>query len=85
MRLQIAVVGAGVGGLTSALSLSRQGHSVRVFENGSELREIGAAASPWPNALAALDRVGIEGDVLSQASLHGEGLSVPQDWSRKPG
>jgi 2-polyprenyl-6-methoxyphenol hydroxylase-like FAD-dependent oxidoreductase len=71
--LQIAVVGAGVGGLTSALSLSRQGHSVRVFEKGTELREIGAAVSLWPNALAALDRVGIEGDVLSQGHWEEDG------------
>src|SRR6202035_354370 len=71
--LQIAVVGAGVGGLTSALALSRQGHSVRVFEKGRELREIGAAVSLWPNALAALDRVGIEGDVLSQGHWEEDG------------
>jgi 2-polyprenyl-6-methoxyphenol hydroxylase-like FAD-dependent oxidoreductase len=79
--LQIAIVGAGVGGLTSALSLSRQGHSVRVFEKGTELREVGAAVSLWPNALAALDRVGIEGDVLSQGHWEEDGaIRSPSGW-----
>ncbi|MGI4983889.1 MAG: FAD-dependent oxidoreductase, partial [Janthinobacterium lividum] len=43
--LEVIVIGAGMGGLSCALALQRQGHSVRVFERTAELRPIGAAIS----------------------------------------
>jgi 2-polyprenyl-6-methoxyphenol hydroxylase-like FAD-dependent oxidoreductase len=69
----VAVVGGGVGGLTAALSMRQRGHSVRLFEKTPKLAEVGAAISLWPNALAALDRLGLEGAVLSQGQWEDEG------------
>ena len=60
MALTVGVVGAGVGGLTAALALCQRGHSVRVFEKAAGLAEAGAGVGLWPNALAALDRLGLE-------------------------
>jgi 2-polyprenyl-6-methoxyphenol hydroxylase-like FAD-dependent oxidoreductase len=63
VTLRIGVVGAGIGGLTAAIALRQGGHEVHVFEKTSELGEVGAAISLWPNALAALDRLGLEDEV----------------------
>jgi hypothetical protein len=36
--LEIAIVGAGIGGLTAAIGLRRQGHNVTVSSNGGYLK-----------------------------------------------
>ncbi len=65
MRQPIVVVGAGIAGLASAVALQRRGHDVRVFEERTDT-STGAAISIWPNALAALDHIGV-GDAVRQA------------------
>ena len=40
--MKIAIVGAGIGGLTTAALLIEQGHDVKVFEKNNEVAEIGA-------------------------------------------
>jgi 2-polyprenyl-6-methoxyphenol hydroxylase-like FAD-dependent oxidoreductase len=60
---RIAVIGAGIGGLTAALALAHQGVSCTVFEQAPELREIGAGVALWPPALAVFDHLGI-GDAV---------------------
>ena len=57
------VVGAGIGGLASAIALQRIGREVLVLERAPELLEIGAGISLWPNAVKALRRLGI-GDAV---------------------
>ena len=61
--LQIAVVGGGIGGLTAALALRARGLSVTVFEQASELREIGAGVSIFPNATRLLQRIGLGNEI----------------------
>jgi FAD-dependent urate hydroxylase len=60
------VVGAGIGGLATAIALQRSGRKVLVLERAPELLEIGAGISLWPNAVKALRRLGI-GDVVEAA------------------
>jgi salicylate hydroxylase len=55
----VAIIGAGIGGLTLASSLSRQSMSVQVFEQDTELREIGAGVAIGGNATRLLERLGI--------------------------
>lgn len=52
---RIGIAGGGLGGLTLAVALQRQGADVIVFERQSEIRDAGAGISLWPNAVAALD------------------------------
>lgn len=53
------IVGAGFAGLATALSLTREGWSVRVHEAASEVRDFGAGILIWRNGMLALDALGI--------------------------
>ena len=53
----VAIVGAGPGGLAAAYALKQRGFSVRVFEQARELQPIGAALGLFPNAYKALEAI----------------------------
>ena len=57
---EVAIVGAGIGGLTLAASLLQQSVSVEIFEQDTELREIGAGVAIAGNATRLLERLGID-------------------------
>ncbi len=57
--LDIAIVGAGIGGLTAAIALQRAGFRVSVHEQAPELGEVGAGLSLSPTAAHALRFLGI--------------------------
>ena len=63
----VIVIGAGIGGLTAALSLQRYGFKVSVYEQASELREFGAGILVTPNAMHALEFLGV-GEVIAATS-----------------
>lgn len=65
MSKRIAVVGAGIAGLATAVGLQRRGHEVTVVEQRTDTSS-GAGISIWPNALAALDQLGL-GDAVRAA------------------
>jgi len=66
-RFEIAICGGGVGGLTAALALIKTGHKVTVFERAEKFLRIGADVNLTPNAVKALDGLGI-GDALRQTA-----------------
>jgi len=73
-RAPIIIVGAGIGGLTAALALARSGYGVKVFEQASELEDIGAGIQLSPNASRVLLAIGL-GDklkphVITPAEVH---------------
>src|SRR5262245_33998842 len=57
--MRIIVAGAGIGGLAAALSLARSGFKVEVVERAGMLREVGAGLQLSPNAMKALDSLGV--------------------------
>ena len=59
-EMRIAVVGAGVAGLTAALALQRDGHEVRVHEQAEALRDTGFGLNLWTNAGSLLVGLGVE-------------------------
>ncbi|MFH8370139.1 FAD-dependent monooxygenase [Streptomyces sp. NPDC018031] len=58
--LKAIVVGAGIGGLTTAIALRRVGVEVEVYERAGELRATGSALSVMTNAVTALAGLGID-------------------------
>jgi salicylate hydroxylase len=58
-QLPVLVAGGGIGGLSAALALVRQGFNVKVLEQAPELGEIGAGIQLGPNAFHAFDALGI--------------------------
>jgi salicylate hydroxylase len=57
--LSIAIIGAGIGGLVLALLLRARGVEAELFEQSSELAEIGAAVALSANATRELERLGL--------------------------
>ncbi|GHD19686.1 salicylate hydroxylase [Streptomyces violarus] len=55
--VRVAVVGAGIAGLTLALALDRAGVRCEVFEQAEALREVGAGVQIAPNASRLLRRL----------------------------
>lgn len=55
----IAIVGGGVGGLAAALALLRRGIDVTVYEQASELKEVGAGVQIGPNGTRVLAALGV--------------------------
>jgi salicylate hydroxylase len=64
--MQIAIIGAGIGGLTAAASLIRRGHRVRVYEQAPALGEVGAAVQMSANAVKVLYGLGLKPTLESQ-------------------
>jgi len=57
--VDIAIVGAGLGGLTAAATLLQRGHRVRVCEQAPQLGEVGAGIQMSANAMKVLDALGL--------------------------
>ncbi|MFC8696350.1 FAD-dependent oxidoreductase [Streptomyces parvus] len=62
------VVGAGIGGLATAIGLRRAGWSVTMLERRTEPERYGAAFGIHPTAQSALDRLGV-GDALREHAV----------------
>src|SRR5262245_28927922 len=62
------MVGAGIGGLAATLALHQTGWDVTVLERAPELAPVGAGLTLWPNAMRALDWIGV-GDAVRERSL----------------
>ena len=59
MSGNVAIVGAGIGGLTAALALIRQGIGVDVYEQAPELKELGAGVQISSNGTRVLYALGL--------------------------
>jgi len=59
-RLRILIVGAGIAGLSAAISLRKAGHEVHVYERSAMNNEVGAAINVPPNASRFLVAWGLD-------------------------
>jgi 2-polyprenyl-6-methoxyphenol hydroxylase-like FAD-dependent oxidoreductase len=61
--LRVIVAGGGIGGLSAALLLSRQGASVTLVERVADPAEVGAGLLLQPNGLAVLNHLGLQSEL----------------------
>ena len=58
-RPKVAIVGGGIGGLFAANALIAHGLDVSIYEQASEIGEVGAGVFLTPNSVRQLQRVGL--------------------------
>ena len=75
---RIAVIGAGLGGMTIAGLLQRAGFAVKVYEQASTFSRIGAGIHLSSNVMLVMRRLGIE-QTLSGIGLHPDAF-VSRQW-----
>ena len=56
---RIAIIGAGIGGLTTALAFKQKGFDVTVYESAAEIKPVGAGIGIANNAMQIFKKLGI--------------------------
>ena len=67
--VRIAIIGGGIGGLTTALAFKHFGFDCQVFEQAPALHEVGAAIALWPNAMRVLRRLDLGEAIVEKAGV----------------
>ena len=62
--MKILVIGAGIGGLTTALSLAKAGFEVEVYESSAEIKALGVGINILPHAIRVLTDLGLLDELL---------------------
>ena len=73
LSLNIIIVGAGLGGMATAIALARKGHQATVLEQATQLGEVGAGIQIPPNSSRLLLRWGL-GPFLRDRTIEPEGI-----------
>lgn len=68
--MKYTIIGAGIGGLTTALAFEKKGIEYQLFEKAQELNDVGAGIWLAPNALQVLDSL----DVLEEIKSNGNSI-----------
>jgi salicylate hydroxylase/6-hydroxynicotinate 3-monooxygenase len=77
-KLEVAIVGAGIGGLAAAGALRRVGIEVRIYEQAGRFARVGAGIQQSPNAVKVLRGLGLE-DRLRRAAFYPH-TSLNREW-----
>lgn len=75
-KLDIAIIGAGMGGLASAAALRKAGHDVTVYEQARQFTRLGAGIQIGCNAMHVLRGLGLE-DRLRADTFY------PRSWNNR--
>ena len=57
--MKAIIIGGGIGGLTTALMLHQRGLDCEVYEQASEVRELGVGINTLPHAIKELAQLGL--------------------------
>ena len=76
--MKAIIIGGGIGGMALALALRQQSIAVEVYEQADALREVGAGLVLWPNAMTALDTLGLVPALRAVSAPFGD--SEIRDW-----
>lgn len=79
MKGRALIIGGGIGGLATGRALRSDGWDVQIRERTGALPETGTALGMWPEAIAALDRLGIGDHVRQQGQRQDGGRLLRPD------
>lgn len=65
----VDIIGAGIGGLTTAIALKQKGFDVRIFEQAIKLKETGAGIILANNAMQIYDKLGCKSKIESKGNI----------------
>jgi len=57
--MKISIIGAGIGGLTTAIALKQKGFEIEIFEASKEFKKAGSGINLAINAMQVYKRLGI--------------------------
>lgn len=77
-RQSVAIIGAGTAGLATAIVLARQGHDVTIFEQVSQMENVGAGLLLQPAGMAVFQHLG----ALEHALDLGAPIDALQGWTK---
>jgi len=63
------IIGAGIGGLTTAIALAKKGIGAVVYEQADAIKEVGAGIWVAPNGLKVYEKLGIVEDIMSAGRM----------------
>jgi 2-polyprenyl-6-methoxyphenol hydroxylase-like FAD-dependent oxidoreductase len=67
-RHDIGIAGCGIGGLSAAILLARDGHCVTIYERFAEARPLGSGLLLQPTGMAVLARLGLAGEAICRGA-----------------
>lgn len=62
-NLKAIIIGAGIGGLTTAIAFKRAGYQIAVYDRVRELRPAGAGISLWSNGVKVMNALGLGDEI----------------------
>jgi FAD-dependent urate hydroxylase len=68
-NLKVVIIGAGIGGLTTAIAMSQAGYEVEIYDRVRELRPAGAGISVWSNGVKVLNSLGLSDNIAKIGGL----------------
>jgi 2-polyprenyl-6-methoxyphenol hydroxylase-like FAD-dependent oxidoreductase len=74
---RVTIIGAGIGGLCTAIALRQAGYDVAVYEQAPAFGAVGAGLSLWSNAVRGLEKLGLPESALNGMRIHRSALF---DW-----
>ncbi|HYG38845.1 MAG TPA: FAD-dependent monooxygenase [Cytophagales bacterium] len=67
--MKITIIGGGIGGLCTAISLQKAGFDVKVYEGVENIKPLGAGLALSANAIKALQYIGIAEDIVKEGKV----------------
>jgi 2-polyprenyl-6-methoxyphenol hydroxylase-like FAD-dependent oxidoreductase len=61
MKETIHIIGAGIGGLTTALTLKQKGYKIHLYESAAAIKPVGAGIVLASNAMQVFQKLGLQG------------------------
>lgn len=80
--MKVTIIGAGIGGLTLALALHREGIEAEVYEASESIKPLGVGINLLPHAVAELAALGL-GDALGEIGVETAALAYYNHFGQR--